>query len=173
MMRFPASECARKRSRLLGRDSESLSERNFARILRDAHDGDVIDLRKRGDAFEVAAVAQTPSVADQLEVKDAALKAADAKEKAANVVIVPRGMGHRGAPARGGRGGFGGKPSGPPPNLLLLGVVDDAPAAPAVESKPPRRSGRAKKDDVEPDAAAAEKPARTRTPRAKKAPTTA
>jgi uncharacterized protein (TIGR00288 family) len=169
----PSERVRAKAFALLGRDSESLSERNFARILRDAHDGDVIDLRKRGDAFEVASVAPVPSVADQLEVKDAALKAADAKEKAANMVIVPRGMGHRGAPARGGRGGFGGKPSGPPPNLLLLGVVDDAPSAPAAESKPPRRSGRVKKDEAAPDSAAEEKPARPRTPRAKKAPTTA
>ncbi|HEV8411227.1 MAG TPA: NYN domain-containing protein [Gemmatimonadaceae bacterium] len=169
----PSERVRAKAFALLGRDSESLSERNFARILRDAHDGDVIDLRKRGDAFEVASVAPTASVADQLEVKDAALKAADAKEKAANMVIVPRGMGHRGAPARGGRGGFGGKPSGLPPNLLLLGAVDDTPATPAVETKTPRRSGRVKKDETAPEAAAAEKPARTRTPRAKKAPTTA
>ncbi len=169
----PSERVRAKAFALLGRDSESLSERNFARILRDAHDGDVIDLRKRGDAFEVASVAPVPSVADQLEVKDAALKAADAKEKAANTVIVPRGMGHRGAPARGGRGGFGGKPSGPPPNLLLLGAVDDAPSAPAADAKPPRRSGRVKKDEAAPDSAAEEKPARTRTPRAKKAPTTA
>ena len=39
---------------LLGRDSESLSERNFTRILKDAHDADVVDLRRRGDDFEVA-----------------------------------------------------------------------------------------------------------------------
>jgi uncharacterized protein (TIGR00288 family) len=170
----PSERVRAKAFALLGRDSESLSERNFARILRDAHDGDVVDLRKRGDAFEVASVAPMPSVADQLEVKDAALKAADAKEKAANTVVMPRGMGHRGAPARGGRGGFGGKPSGAPPNLLLLGVVDDTPPAPVAEIKAPRRSGRVKKDDATTDAGAAdEKPARTRTPRAKKAPTTA
>jgi hypothetical protein len=159
---------------LLGRDSESLSERNFARILRDAHDGDVIDLRKRGDAFEVAAAASVPSVADQLEVKEAALKAAAAQEKAANAVVVPRGMGHRGAPARGGRGAFGGKPSAPP-NLLLLGVVDDTPAAAASDDAKPARRGRGKprKEDDAGEAGAEEKPARTRTPRAKKASTTA
>ncbi|PYO50097.1 MAG: hypothetical protein DMD72_03345, partial [Gemmatimonadetes bacterium] len=37
---------------LLGRDSESLSERNFIRILQDAHDADVVDLRRRGDDYE-------------------------------------------------------------------------------------------------------------------------
>ena len=40
----------RKAFELLGRDSESLSVRNFSRILRDAHDQDIVDLRRRGDA---------------------------------------------------------------------------------------------------------------------------
>jgi uncharacterized protein (TIGR00288 family) len=111
----PSERVRQKAFALLGRDSESLSERNFARILRDAHDADVVDLRKRGDAFEVAAAASVPSVADQLEVKEAALKAVAAQEKAANTAVVPRGMGHRGAPARGGRGAFGGKAAAPPP----------------------------------------------------------
>ncbi len=172
----PSERVRQKAHALLGRDSESLSERNFARILRDAHDGDVIDLRKRGDAFEVAMAASVPSVADQLEVKEAQLKAAAAQEKAANTVAVPRGMGHRGAPARGGRGGFGGKATGAMPNLLLLGVVDDTPAAAADDSADkPRRSGRvrAKKDDAAAETTADEKPARTRVPRPKKASTTA
>jgi uncharacterized protein (TIGR00288 family) len=172
----PSERVRQKAHALLGRDSESLSERNFARILRDAHDGDVIDLRKRGDAFEVAMAASVPSVADQLEVKEAQLQAAAAKEKAANTVAVPRGMGHRGAPARGGRGGFGGKAAGAMPNLLLLGVVDDTPAAAADDSAgKPRRSGRvrAKKDDAAAETTADEKPARTRVPRPKKASTTA
>jgi uncharacterized LabA/DUF88 family protein len=172
----PSERVRQKAHALLGRDSESLSERNFARILRDAHDGDVVDLRKRGDAFEVAMAASVPSVADQLEVKEAQLKAVAAQEKAANTVAVPRGMGHRGAPARGGRGAFGGKTAAPMPNLLLLGVVDDTPAAAADESADkPRRSGRVrvKKDDVAGDTTADEKPARTRAPRPKKASTTA
>jgi uncharacterized protein (TIGR00288 family) len=130
---------------LLGRDSESLSERNFARILRDAHDADVVDLRKRGDAFEVAAAATAPSVADQLQVKEAALKAVADKARAATTPSVPRGMGPRGAPARGGRGGFA---KTAPAKLFLVGVVDDAPP-PDEESKPKR----------------------TRKPRPKKAPT--
>ena len=173
----PSERVRQKAHALLGRDSESLSERNFARILRDAHDGDVVDLRKRGDAFEVAMAASVPSVADQLEVKEAQLKAAAAQEKAANTVAVPRGMGHRGAPARGGRGAFGAKVTATAPNLLLLGVVDDAPAAGADDGaeKPGRRGrGRARKDDGADAAGAAdEKPARTRAPRAKKASTTA
>jgi uncharacterized protein (TIGR00288 family) len=101
---------------LLGRDSESLSERNFARILRDAHDANVIDLRRRGDDFEVARAAEAESVADQLA------KAAAAHPAAGSAMSLPplrRGMGPRG----GGRG----RPSAPgllPPELLSIGVVD-------------------------------------------------
>ncbi|HKP14679.1 MAG TPA: NYN domain-containing protein, partial [Gemmatimonadaceae bacterium] len=49
-----ASVVRAKARDLLGRDSESLSDRNFPRILKDAHDNDVIDLRRRGDDFEIA-----------------------------------------------------------------------------------------------------------------------
>ena len=137
----PSERVRQKAFALLGRDSESLSERNFARILRDAHDGDVVDLRKRGDAFEVAAAATAPSVADQLQVKEAALKATADRAKASNTPPVPRGMGPRGAPARGGRGLA---KAAPPASLFLVGVVDDAPAA--EEPKPRRaRKSRAKK----------------------------
>ena len=139
---IPSERVRAKAVALLGRDSESLSERNFARILRDAHDADVIDLRKRGDAFEVAAALSVPSVADQLQQKEAALKAVSDKAKAASAPAVVRGMGPRGAPARGGRGGFA-KPT-PPPGLFLLGVVDDTPAAEAVTPKRVRKP-RAKK----------------------------
>ncbi|HEX7546251.1 MAG TPA: hypothetical protein VF368_05960, partial [Gemmatimonadaceae bacterium] len=166
----PSERVRQKAFALLGRDSESLSERNFARILRDAHDADVLDLRKRGDAFEAAVAASVPSVADQLEVKDAALKAAAAQEKAANAVVVPRGMGHRGAPARGGRGAFGAKAAPPSNLLLLLGVVDDSPAVSAgTPAEKPARRGRARKADAGTDGA---KPARTRVPRPKKDSTT-
>src|SRR4029078_5426460 len=53
-----ASEVRRRAWELLGRDSESLSDRMFIRILKDAHDGGVIDLRRRGDDFEVARAAE-------------------------------------------------------------------------------------------------------------------
>ena len=57
---------------LLGRDSESLSERNFTRILQDAHDADVIDLRRRGDDYEVAAAVGAAPVAAQLAAAETA-----------------------------------------------------------------------------------------------------
>ena len=139
----PSERVRQKSFALLGRDSESLSERNFARILRDAHDADVVDLRKRGDAFEVAAAASVPSVSDQLQVKEAALKAVADRAKAASAPSVPRGMGPRSAPARGGRSGFAKAPV--PANLFLVGVVDDAPTA-EQDAKPKRvRKPRARK----------------------------
>ena len=61
-----ASVVRAKARELLGRDSESLSDRNFPRILKDAHDNDVIDLRRRGDDFEIARAAEAESVSDQL-----------------------------------------------------------------------------------------------------------
>ncbi|MCX5763980.1 MAG: NYN domain-containing protein, partial [Gemmatimonadetes bacterium] len=119
----PSERVREKAFAILARDSESLSERNFARILRDAHDGNVVDLRKRGDAFEVTLAANVPSVSDQLNEKEAALKAVADREKAANTPVVPRGMGPRSAPGRPGRGG---PAKGVlPPDFLLIGVVDD------------------------------------------------
>jgi uncharacterized protein (TIGR00288 family) len=128
---------------LLGRDSESLSVRNFARILRDAHDQDIVDLRRRGDGFEVARAAAAPSVADQLAVKEQEARAAEPKAPAAPPA--PRGMGPRGAPPRGGRGS-GPARNAPPPELLMVGVVDE-PAAEVADDKPPRRPRRPRRTD--------------------------
>ena len=106
---------------LLGRDSESLSERNFVRILQDAHDADVVDLRKRGDSWEVAPVQQVAEVSEQL----AKHEAANAPKPVAGPPA-PRGMGSR-------AGGRGGRLGAPPPGLLMVGVVDDeAPIAASV-----------------------------------------
>ena len=110
---------------LLGRDSESLNERNFTRILQDAHDADVIDLRKRGDSWEVAPVQQVEGVSEQLAKHDAAHA-----PKAPSGPPAPRGMGSRG-------GSRGGRPSAPPPDLLMVGVVDEQPtAAPIAKATP-------------------------------------
>jgi len=122
----PASRVRERAFELLGRDSESLSERNFIRILKDAHDGDVIDLRRRGDDYEVAVAAQAAPVAEQLNRAAAATSTAP---KPTAAPPAPRGMGPRGAGLRGR--GPAGRASEPPPDLLLLGVVDEAaPAAP-------------------------------------------
>jgi uncharacterized protein (TIGR00288 family) len=115
-----------KARELLGRDSESLSDRNFPRILKDAHDGDVIDLRRRGDDFEVARAADVESVSAQL-----AKTAANNAPAAALVPVAPRGMGPRG----GGRGRTG-RPSAPPADLLSFGVVGQSSGATPVASHP-------------------------------------
>ena len=115
----------RSRAReLLGRDSESLSDRNFPRILKDAHDNDVIDLRRRGDDFEVARVPEAESVAEQL-AKTAITNAP------APAVTAPaqRGMGPRGG---GNSRGRGGRPGAPPPELLSIGVVGQSSSAAVV-----------------------------------------
>jgi uncharacterized LabA/DUF88 family protein len=117
---------------LLGRDSESLSDRNFPRILKDAHDNDIIDLRRRGDDFEVARAADAEPVSAQL-----------AKTAVANAPVTPaapvapRGMGPRGVAGPRGRGG---RPGAPPPDLLSIGVVGPASSAvvtPPVPVSPP------------------------------------
>jgi hypothetical protein len=131
-----------KARELLGRDSESLSDRNFPRILKDAHDGDVIDLRRRGDDFEIARAAEAESVSEQL-----AKTAANNAPPAASAPVAPRGMGPRGV--SGGRGRGPARGDAPPANLLI-GVVGPAssataspvaaPAAPAPAAAPAQAS---------------------------------
>jgi hypothetical protein len=116
-----ASVIRAKARELLTRDSESLSDRNFPRILKDAHDNDIIDLRRRGDDFEVARVAEAESVADQLA--KSAISNAPAPVATAPV---QRGMGPRGSGPR----GRGGRPGGAPPaDLLSIGVVGQSSSA--------------------------------------------
>ncbi|MEP6733046.1 MAG: NYN domain-containing protein [bacterium] len=122
-----ASVVRSKARELLGRDSESLSDRNFPRILKDAHDNDIIDLRRRGDDFEVARVAEAESVADQL-VKSAISNAPAPTATAP----VQRGMGPRGTSGPRGRGGRAG--GAPPADLLSIGVVGPSSSAANVAS---------------------------------------
>jgi len=107
---------------LLGRDSESLSERNFVRILKDAHDSDIIDLRRRGDDYEVRPAVVAAPIVDQLGA--AAIANAPARPVSAPV---SRGMGLRGG---GGRSPHHGPRAAELPlDLLSVGVVDyDIPA---------------------------------------------
>jgi uncharacterized LabA/DUF88 family protein len=125
-----------KARELLGRDSESLSDRNFPRILKDAHDGDVIDLRRRGDDFEVARAAEAEPVSAQLAKTEAANTPAAPSAPAA-----PRGMGPRGVSGPRGRGG---RPGAPPPDLLSIGVV--GPAKSAAPSATPASTANAPAD---------------------------
>jgi len=155
-----ASVVRAKARDLLGRDSESLSDRNFPRILKDAHDNDVIDLRRRGDDFEIARALDAESVSDQLA------KTAIANAPATPAAPpVPRGMGPRGVSGPRGRGG---RPGAPPADLLSIGVVrpastvasPPAAAAPVAAAAPPA-------DDVR-AAATAQPAAKAARPRGKR-----
>jgi Uncharacterized conserved protein len=119
-----ASDVRRRARQLLGHDSESLSDRMFVRILKDAHDSGIVDLRRRGDDFEVGRAIEAAPVHEQVARSEQAAIAAAAK--AAPAAPAPRiGMGHRGAGPRG-------RLSAPPPELLSIGVVDTEPAKPSV-----------------------------------------
>jgi uncharacterized protein (TIGR00288 family) len=111
---------------LLGRDSESLSERNFLRILQDAHHDNIVDLRRRGEDYDVAPATPATPVAQQLA--DAELP----KLVAPSAPATPTGMGSRSAPAtRGrGRGPIGARVGVLPPHLLSIGVVETSRPAP-------------------------------------------
>jgi uncharacterized protein (TIGR00288 family) len=121
-----ASQVRATARELLGRDSESLSERNFTRILQDAHDADIIDLRRRGSDYEVAPAAPSTSVSEQLAATEPPKPIAPVPPSA------PTGMGARaGGPARGrGRGPIGARVGIVPPDLLSVGVVETSRPAP-------------------------------------------
>jgi uncharacterized protein (TIGR00288 family) len=123
----PAAQLRSSARSLLGRDSESLSERNFTRILQDAHDADVIDLRRRGGDYEVAAPVTADSVSSQLGAAETA--ATPAAQKPAAV--------HRGMSARGiGRGSMRAKGGAPPAHILSVGVVASRAAAASPANAP-------------------------------------
>jgi uncharacterized protein (TIGR00288 family) len=115
-----ASQVRTTARQLLGRDSESLSERNFLRILQDAHDADLIDLRRRGADFEVAPAAPSTPVSEQLAAAE------PPKATVSAAPSMPTGMGARSAPqGRGrGRGPIGARGGAPPADLLSVGVVE-------------------------------------------------
>jgi uncharacterized protein (TIGR00288 family) len=166
-----ASDVRTRARGILGRDSASLSERNFERILRDAHDGEVIDLRRRGNDFEVALAVPTDSVASQLGQAEAAATPAPAAATPAMRGMAHRAGGLRGRPARGAKGA-------PPPELLLVGVVEESRSAaePEAEVEEEARPARAvRKRPAKAKASADEKaaaPKRKRS-RAKRSPSEA
>ncbi len=124
---------------LLGRDSESLNERLFLRILQDAHDADVIDLRRHGDGYEVAPAAEGEAITEQLRVAEAAAPSAGAQSQggrsAATAATIRRGLGLR--------GGRRGRQSSLPPELLTVGVVDQTPPETKSEAPAPTQEAEA------------------------------
>jgi uncharacterized protein (TIGR00288 family) len=120
-----ASAVRARARQLLGRDSQSLSDRMFVRILKDAHDAGIVDLRRRGNDFEVARATEVASVADQLAKHEKTETARTAPPPSAPG---PRlGMGPRGA---GGRH----RPGVLPPELLSVGVVSEPAPVATVEA---------------------------------------
>jgi uncharacterized protein (TIGR00288 family) len=137
---------------LLGRDSESLSEKNFVRILQDAHAGDIIDLRKRGNDYEVDLASSAAPVTEQLAAAAPVTKTPGPTATPARAGAVPRG-----------RGAMGGKRGEIPADLFSVGVVpswgDSEPKVvdePVVESSQPEMA----EEDVKP-----KRPSRPRRPR--------
>jgi hypothetical protein len=115
---------------LLGRDSESLSERNFIRILQDAHDANIVDLRRRGDDYEVAPAAAAAPVTEQLAATEP-LRPSTTPEQA------PSGGSRLPAMGRGrGRGPIGARGGSVPPELLSIGVVETTRPAPEPVTEP-------------------------------------
>ncbi len=124
----------RKAFELLGHDSESLSERFFARILKDAQDAELLDLRRRGRDYDVQMRhGGTPGVSGRLNVAAAAHAGASAATPTATAPVAPAAAAP--PPATRGVGGFGrrdarsGRPAAPPPDLLSIGVVEHLPVA--------------------------------------------
>ncbi len=158
-----ATEVRHRARELLGRDSESLSERNFTRILKDAHDNNILDLRRRGDDFEIG-ISESAPVSEQLSRAEPP-PAPKKPSEAPRLSLRGRGGGGR-SPGRGGR------PSALPPELLSIGVVDHAPSfapengdeAPAPAAKK-RAAKRGKAAGTE---AAAKKPRKSRAKKAAK-----
>ena len=147
-----ASDLRAAARNLLGRDSESLSERFFQRILRDAHDANVIDLRKRGDDYEVSLAAAAPPISEQLAAAQAQAVApppadSQASRSAATAQALRRGIG-----GRGGRGRTGQMEL--PPELLTLGVIEDAaPVTPTRPAEPAETAREMEAQAEEPQAA--------------------
>ena len=154
-----ASQVRTTARQLLGRDSESLSERNFLRILQDAHDADLIDLRRRGADFEVAPAAPSTSVSEQLAAAE------PPKATVSTTPSMPTGMGARSAPpGRGrGRGPIGARGGAPPADLLSVGVVEPwQPAASEAVFVEPASSVPLADEDVVPESESRPKAARKR-----------
>ena len=157
-----ATEVRRRARALLGRDSESLSDRMFVRILKDAHDEGIVDLRKRGDDFEVARAADAAPVAEQLARSEQTAIAAATPTVVPSAAPARIGMGHRGA-GPGRAGGRGGRPGAPPPDLLSIGVVETAPPALPLHREELVASANGGAPSAQPERAGTR--GRTRTPR--------
>src|SRR6185312_11135795 len=145
----PAAAARRAARELLGRDSESLNERFFHRILRDAHDAERIDLRLQGEDYVVApALARAASAAPaQPAAGDANTDPSQAQRSAANAASLRRGMRHRGLRTS--------RPGELPPDLLSVGVVGATSPTPEPEAAVEEFAPEEAPTPAEPETAAA------------------
>ncbi len=135
----------RKAFELLGRDSESLNERFFVRILKDAYDAELVDLKRRGRDYDIEPrhAAGATGVSERLNVAAAAhsstptaLLTAGAPVPATPPPPAPVApVATRGVGLYGRRDARSGRPTLPPPDLLSIGVVD-VPGTTAVTPAP-------------------------------------
>ena len=124
-----ASQARISARELLGRDSESLSERNFIRILQDAHDANIVDLRRRGDDYEVAPAAAAAPVTEQLASTEPPRVSATEQSASGGSRLPSIGRGR-------GRGSIGARGGSVPPELLSIGVVETGWPAPEPVTEP-------------------------------------
>ena len=168
----PASACDRRRSRFSAATARASASGISPASCAMRTTATCVDLRKRGDAFEVAAAASVPSVADQLEVKEAALKAAAAQEKAANAVVGPawHGTPQRAGPRRTRRVRRQDVRTARRTCCCSASSTTRRSPAPRCPAEKPARRSRARKGDAGTGGRSGRsKPARTRVPRPKKA----
>ncbi|MBA3644956.1 MAG: NYN domain-containing protein [Gemmatimonadaceae bacterium] len=138
---------------ILGRDSESLSEKNFIRILQDAHAGDIIDLRKRGNDYEVDLASSAAPVTEQLAKSAPVVKTPGPTATPSRAGSVPRG-----------RGAIGGKRGEIPADLFSVGVVPNwGDSEPKVVDEPAAAASETAEASEEP--VKAKRPSRPRRPR--------
>ena len=132
---------------ILGRDSESLSEKNFIRILQDAHAGDIIDLRKRGNDYEVDLASAAPPVTEQLAKNEPAVKTPGPTATPSRAGSVPRG-----------RGPIGAKRGEIPADLFSVGVV------PSWGDSEPKVTDEPAAETPETESSAADEPVKAKRP---------
>ena len=154
----PRASAVRAAARqLLGRDSESLSEKNFTRILQDAHSADIVDLRKRGNDYEVDLASSAAPVTEQLAASTPVVKTPGPTATPARAGAVPRG-----------RGSIGGKRGEIPADLFSVGVVSNwGSSEPSVvdEPAPVEEEEPVAAEDSDESATAVKRPSRPRRPR--------
>ncbi len=155
-----AHEALRNRmAALFGRQDAMLDGERFPRLLRQAHDAEIADVRKVGDdEFEVVARGIEPAP-PQLSLS---MPVAGDRSPAADAPVSAAGAGSDAAAARGGiRFRRGSRAAAAPPAIAMVGVVSlDEPAAePPPKGRAPRK--KAVKPKPEPDV---EAPAKKKSP---------